>query len=591
MTVVPLPYFWTFSVLGKASEPRLNTPEKVVFWLLNPKPKVTPPLLNAAKAAMQRLRPVVVVPTVRLVGANHNRVLALPIRAGHSPDDRTAVAAVAIAVRADDPGAVERLLRELGTACAGLRLGPQADPSPVGGAPESVAATARLLHYQSLLLGQTTLAEGALAFTTELAALLGAERVSLGVLQGTEMEVVAVSHSAEFRPEQALLQQVVQVMLEAADQAERITYPADVSDVARVILAHARLHHLSGHGLVSVPLVHAGEVVGALLAEWAGAVAPAHAQQVLCEQMAQAIGPLVCLRRRADLPLRERLAEALAALWQRLARRDDPLPKLAALAAALLLPGLTLIPLPYRIGAPARIEGAVQRVVAAPFDGFLHRSAVRPGDSVKAGDVLAELTDQDLKLEARRWESALAQHENGVAAALARADRAQFVISRGKAEEARAQLELVRQQLERTRLLAPIDGVVIKGDLGQALGAPVQRGDALLTLAPAGQHRLVVDVDERDIAAVRAGQKGRLALSSLPGDTLALEIERVTPVATLRDGRNTFEVIARLTEASPALRPGLQGVARIEAGEHSLAWIAGHRLVDWLRLAGWSWLP
>jgi multidrug resistance efflux pump len=225
------------------------------------------------------------------------------------------------------------------------------------------------------------------------------------------------------------------------------------------------------------------------------------------------------------------------------------------------------------------------------MDGFLHKSHVRPGDTVRAGDLVVELADQDLVLEQRKWEGALNQHENGFAAALARADRAQFVISQGKASEARAQLELVRQQLARTRLLAPIDGVVIKGDLSQALGAPVQRGDALLTLAPAERYRLIVDVDERDIASVAVGQTGQLALASLPVDTLGFVVERVTPVATVRDGRNAFEVEARLLAAAPLLRPGLQGVAKIDAGERSAAWIWGHRALDWLRLALWSWGP
>ena len=164
------------------------------------------------------------------------------------------------------------------------------------------------------------------------------------------------------------------------------------------------------------------------------------------------------------------------------------------------------------------------------------------------------------------------------------------MVSQGKAGEARAQLDLVRQQLARTRLVAPIDGVVIKGDLSQSLGAPVQRGDALLTLAPAERFRLIVDVDERDVAAIKPGQTGRLALASLPAETLGFQVERITPVASVRDGHNGFEVEARLLAAAPLLRPGLQGVAKIDAGERSVAWIWGHRGVDWLRLMLWSWI-
>jgi hypothetical protein len=40
---------------------------------------------------------------------------------------------------------------------------------------------------------------------------------------------------------------------------------------------------------------------------------------------------------------------------------------------------------------------------------------------------------------------------------------------------------------------------------------------------------------------------------------------------------------------SDHLRPGLQGVAKIDAGQRSLLWLAGHRLSDWLQLQLWRW--
>jgi multidrug resistance efflux pump len=309
----------------------------------------------------------------------------------------------------------------------------------------------------------------------------------------------------------------------------------------------------------------------------------------LLSSVASVTGPWLALAQRAERGIFKRCGDALRTAWSHLVRPGDPLPKIGLAAIAVIVVSVLWLPVAYRVGAPARIEGAVQRVLAAPMDGFLHKSHVRPGDSVKAGDVLVELADQDLLLEQRKWESALAQHENSFAAALARADRAQFVISQGKALEARAQLDLVRQQLARTKLVAPIDGIVIKGDLNQALGAPVQRGDALLTLAPAERYRLIIEVDERDINSVMQGQSGQLALASVPGARLGFAVERVTPVATLRDGHNSFEVEARLDAAAPQLRPGLLGVAKIDAGERSAAWIWGHRSIDWLRLAWWRW--
>jgi multidrug resistance efflux pump len=215
---------------------------------------------------------------------------------------------------------------------------------------------------------------------------------------------------------------------------------------------------------------------------------------------------------------------------------------------------------------------------------------VRPGDAVKAGRVLVELAEQDLTLERRRHESELAQHESAYMAALARFDRVQYAISQAKAAEVQAQLELVDEQLARSRVQAPFDGVVIKGDPGRALGAPVQRGEVLLTIAPGDAYRLVLEVDERDIALIEAGQKGRLVLNALPEGKLAFHVQRVTPVSTARDGRNYFEVAGELEgPLSSALRPGLEGVAKIRSADRPLGWIWLHRFTDWLRIAFWSW--
>jgi multidrug efflux pump subunit AcrA (membrane-fusion protein) len=556
-------------------------PDTVAEWPANG--NLTPALASAAQAAVQRARPVVVAPTVALPDSKHNRVISMPLRAG----DRL-LGAVALAVRADDTGAVEALFKELALASVNVGSSLSGDDNPAHAG--QAAPTARVLRLQNVLLDQPTLAEGAMAMVTELASLTGSERVSLGAMNPA-MEVVAVSHSAEFKREQTLLRLASAAMQEAADQGARVSYPALATDPARIILAHADLHARTGHALLTLPLVHAGKAVGALLVEYRAGTTPDAEQIALCESVAGAIGSLVSLRESAERSWPARLAQSARAVWQHLVRRDDPLPKVAVLVMIGLLLAATLIPIPYRVGAPARIEGAVQRIIAAPFDGFLQRSHVRPGDTVHAGDLLVEMADQDLALEQRKWQSTLTQQENAYAAALAKSDRAQFVISQGKAEEARSQLELVRQQLSRTRLVAPIDGVVIKGDLSQTLGSPVQRGDALLTIAPREQYRLIVEVDERDIADVKRGQSGHLALSSLPSDTLPLVVERVTPVSNVRDGRNVFDVEARLPSTKLELRPGLQGVAKIDAGKQSFAWIWTHRAVDWLRMAWWTWGP
>jgi multidrug resistance efflux pump len=589
---------------------------------------MTPPLAAVAQAALQRSRAVVLAPTVATGLVPHNRVISVPLQQG----DRT-VGAVALALQADNAQDVDQLFKALQTASQGfgeslfwaalatpakrLADGNQGIPhssekhnasdaaasdpamagatSPTHGPSDNLHnEAASVLQLQDLFLRHATLADGAMALCSHLAAILGCDSVALAAQRADaqqSLQLLALSNSAEVQAQQDTQRLMTAAMQEALDQGARVVYPAATVGPARIVLAHAEMFERSGQALATVALVHAQEGVGALLAQWRGQTKPTPAQLDFLDSVACVLAPLVALRQRAEQSLLQRGRALLRGAGEQATRRHDPLPKILAVASLTALAAASFVYVDFRVGATARIEGAVQRVVAAPMDGFLNKSHVRPGDSVKAGDVLVEMASQDLVLEQRKWEAALTQHENGFAAALARADRAQFVVAQGKASEASAQLELVRQQLARTKLVAPIDGVVIRGDISQNLGAPVQRGDALMTLAPAQQYRLIVEVDERDVAHIQPGQKGQLALASLPADTLAFVVERVTPVAVVRDGRNVFEVEAKLNAATVTLRPGLQGIAKIEAGQASTVWIWGHRAWHWLRLSLWSWAP
>jgi multidrug efflux pump subunit AcrA (membrane-fusion protein) len=187
-----------------------------------------------------------------------------------------------------------------------------------------------------------------------------------------------------------------------------------------------------------------------------------------------------------------------------------------------------------------------------------------------------------------------------LASAQARADRAALSQHQAKADEAQAQLALVEHKLSRARLVAPFDAIVVQGDLQPQLGAPVRLGVELMTLAPQQGLRVVVEVDERDAARIAPGHTGRLALSALPWDSLPLEVTRISPLAKAVEGRNVFEVEARLLPsasgsaaqmaAASGLRPGLLGQARIEVGHAGLWWQGLYRLGAALRLAAWRWL-
>jgi multidrug resistance efflux pump len=237
------------------------------------------------------------------------------------------------------------------------------------------------------------------------------------------------------------------------------------------------------------------------------------------------------------------------------------------------------------------VEGAVQRAVSAPFDGYLIESFVRAGDTAKAGQVLCRLDDRDLTLEKTRLLSEREQLIRRHRQAHAAQDRATMAIVSAQIEQAEAALRLVTDKLSRATLVAPFDGVIVSGDLRQLIGSPVELGKLLFQIAPLDSYRIILQVEERDIAQVATGQPGKLTLSGILAERLDFTVEQIMPVSIAQEGRNVFRVEARLQSPSQRVRPGMEGIGKIIAGERNLLWIWTHRLVDWLILTAWKWQP
>ena len=454
------------------------------------------------------------------------------------------------------------------------------------------ANSARILNLLATLEAHEDFAEAATAFVTELATIFSCSRVSVGLCGRRHVKVAALSHSAEIVETQGLMRALGAAMEEAVWQGVTLVFPLPEGAQPRVDRAHADLAQRHGCAWVAtIPLAKSGKAFGAMTLERTRSQGLSRSELTLCEHIGALLGPLLELKHAVSKPWYAKIAagvrEGCAPLFGpgHLAAKATLAAVLLSVAAAAFIQG------DYRVSARARLEGSVQRLLAAPADGYLKLAYARPGDVVKEGQLLAELADDDLKLEERKAQSEVAQLENTYGTALVKQDRAEVAIIFAKLEEARAQLALAQARLTRTQLRAPFNGVVITGDLTQSLGAPVKKGESLMTVAPEHDFRVIVEVDERDIGDVQLQRPGSLALSALPGDTFALEVTRITPVATAGDGRNYFEVEARLQGATRNdLRPGLVGVAKVDAGARSWLWICTHRVTDWIRLTLWSWV-
>lgn len=444
-----------------------------------------------------------------------------------------------------------------------------------------------LVRLARTSLNETHFRAAATAFCTDLALVTGAARVTLGWLVKQDIRLIAMSNSGSAEQETDQADSLRDAMLESVDQACTLQFPPPRdAPAARLILrAQKRLTRASKGSVITLPLIEHGKIVGALAVEFS-AIDPITQDLIqLAERAMQMMAPLLSLMREREAPWYSRLGQANQRRLPHLARVR--MWRFLGAVGAVLLLAVMLIPIKHSVSAPARIEGEVQRTVASPTKGYLKSVKVRPGDLVKAGQLLAELGERDLELERNKFKSEVAQHEGASAAAFAKGDRAAMSMSRAKADEARAQLGLIDHQLEQIQLTAPIDGILIQGDLAQSIGAPVDRGQSLFTIAPVDRFRVIVELDERDIRAVAVGQSGELALSAMPWDTISLTIKRISPMANIAENRNVFELEAIPSSLVREIRPGLRGTAHIAVGESTVLAIWGTRAINAVKR--WSW--
>jgi RND family efflux transporter MFP subunit len=430
----------------------------------------------------------------------------------------------------------------------------------------------------------------ATATVTELATLLDCDRASLSVIEGRRARVKALSHTVTFEKNAELTRAIEAAMDEAMDQKSTLVWPAGAAGEGQVLKAHDTLVHTQGNAAVlTVPLTRLGEPVGALCLERAQ---PFTSDDIdLVEGLSALLGPLVEIQRAAERGPFSRAWELAAGFWKKMVGPGHAAWKLVAALIAAVVLFFSFATTMWRITATTKVEGAVMRAVAVPFEGFLREAPVRAGDTVKSGQVIAKLDDRDLQLERLKVAAKREQLTKQYREALANHDRAQIRVIGSQVEQADAELQITQEKLARTVLRAPFDGVVVSGDLSQQLGAPLQRGQVLFEIAPLEDWRVVLQVDERDVRDAAVGTSGELLLTAMPHDKLPIHVKRVTPVSTAEDGRNYFRVEAAMDRGAERLRPGMEGVAKIEVGERKLIWIWTRSLTDWLRLQLWGLLP
>ena len=437
------------------------------------------------------------------------------------------------------------------------------------------------------VLGERDFEHAALRFVNLMGKYLDAERVVLGFVKNAELVVHSESDSSGHSKKHELVKLTTQAMQEATDQQESILWPA-LDDQNRVTHAHSILASEKGQrALMTIPLVDKESCYGAVLFDRPADQPFTREEQLTAEALTNFVGVVLEEKRQSCLPL---YAYCLRSCKNQLSRLLGPGylgRKITLFCLIFLSLFFCLMPGSYNISADAVIEGAELRSIVVPYDGYLQRATHRAGDTLKEGELLAELDTRELRLQLMSWVNQEATSQRKYEEALARSERTQVQINNAQGQRARAEIELLEYQISQAAMKAPFDALVVSGDLSQRIGTLVRQGDVLFELSPRSDFRLAMYVDEYRINDISQGQTGQLVLAALPDEKFSFTVTRVNPMAEIMDGATVYRVEASFNNRDDMLRVGLEGVAQIYVDERLLISIWTRSMVDWMKLQLW----
>jgi len=249
--------------------------------------------------------------------------------------------------------------------------------------------------------------------------------------------------------------------------------------------------------------------------------------------------------------------------------------------------------------------------VSAKLPGRIADLRVSEGSTLRKGEIIATLENDDWRAQAAQARAALATAraelseagaESEVAAREAsrlrgiRTENAELVAEQdldnveGRARQAAARLEAAearldaaeaglsyaRANLENTVIRAPFSGTVLRkeAEIGEvvapSVGGGLTRG-AVVTMADLTTLEVEVDVNEAYISRIRGGAPARITLDAYPDTSFRGEVRQVVPTADRQ--RATVQVKVSILDRDPRILPEmgsrvdfLEDTARVAAG-------------------------
>jgi len=243
---------------------------------------------------------------------------------------------------------------------------------------------------------------------------------------------------------------------------------------------------------------------------------------------------------------------------------------------------VTAIVLAQTLVLESKVEAVNQTTLAAQTSGQIQQILVDAGDVVSAGTLLIELKADNQQANVDAAKAGLTARNADLKDAKTSLQRAQnlftkkltaqqtlddakarYNISLANKQAAQAQLTSAKEQLNYTKIIAPYDGIVLERLVN--LGEVVQAGTALFVGTSLNNLRVVSQIPQQDITAIRQYMSAEMLLPN--GQSITLTNDAIQIYAYANAQAATFKVRMALPKQVENIFPGMYLKTRFKIGE------------------------
>lgn len=229
----------------------------------------------------------------------------------------------------------------------------------------------------------------------------------------------------------------------------------------------------------------------------------------------------------------------------------------------------------YRyVTLPGEVHPLFQVTLFVKVAGYLENLTVDKGDSVKTGDLIADIEVPELRADKGRQEAELElaaaefkQISEATNAAATQAENGTLAVAKARLATAKANLAYTETMLSYARVTAPFDGVVTKRfvDPGAFIPAPnaadTPEAAAIVNLTDFKTLRMQVAVPETEVPHIALGQRVEFTTDDLPGERFDGTVTRF--YWALDRATKTMLTEVQMPNPDLKLRPGMLVTAKI----------------------------